>query len=131
MPQDRPLQGRRILIAEDSAIQALDLKTLLEQAGAEVFGPAKTVAEVFALANPAAFDCAVLDVILRKERVLPAAQALKERGVAIVFCTGSADLGDLSAEWPNAGVLSKPVSSERLLEAVRAACEGGAVLRTE
>lgn len=124
MPQDRPLQGQRILIAEDSAIQALDLKTILEHAGAEVFGPAKTVAEVFALASPIAIDCAVLDVILRKERVLPAAQALKERGIAIVFCTGSAELGGLSGEWPDAEVLSKPVSSQRLLEAVRAACEG-------
>jgi AmiR/NasT family two-component response regulator len=51
MARDHPLRGVRILVAEDNALQALDLMALLKEAGAEIIGPAKTVAEVLALAE--------------------------------------------------------------------------------
>jgi len=104
------LIGARILVAEDNAVLAFDLMTLLRDAGADVVGPAKTVADVLALAGTAAPSCAVLDVYLRGEPVFPAAKALKERGVRLVFYTGAADLDGLRREWPDARIISKSLS---------------------
>src|SRR5208337_2524105 len=95
MPQKEPLRGTRVLIAEDNAIQALDVKILLEDAGAEVVGPARTAAEVLSLAESPSLNCSVLDVSLRREPVFPAAQVLQERDIAIIFYTGSGDLDNL------------------------------------
>jgi len=121
--QDRPLEGVRILIAEDSAIQALDLKALLENGGAEVIGPAKTVAKALALASSAPITCAILDVMLGKERVSPVAGMLARRGIGFVFYTGGAGLDELRREWPKAQVVTKPAPFEALLKAVQAACQ--------
>ncbi len=117
MAQDRPLIGMR-LVAEDNALLAFDLMTLLRDAGAEIVGPAKTVADVLALAETAALSCAVFDVYLRREPVFPAAKALKERGVRLVFYTGTADLDGLRREWPDARIISKPASPELLLKTI-------------
>jgi DNA-binding response OmpR family regulator len=122
LAQNRALEGARILVAEDSALQARDLKILLEEAGAKVVGPAKTVAEVFALSGSARITCAVLDVMLGQEPVFQAARIFAGRGVAIIFHTGNAGLQELGRDWPNARVVSKPAPFERLLEAVEAAC---------
>jgi len=122
MANERPLRGARILLAEDNAVQAFDLKALLEGAGAEIVGPARTVAEVLALAASASLTCAVLDVILRREQVFPAVQMLRQRGAAIIFYTGSSDAHSLGREWPAAHIIMKPASAELLIEAVRSAC---------
>ncbi len=123
MPLKQPLLGTRVLIAEDNAIQAYDLKRSLEDAGAEVVGPARTVAEVLALARPPALTCAVLDVILGRNPVFPAAKALQERGINIIFHTGSNDVQALIRGWPEAHIVTKPASSELLMQAVCEACK--------
>ncbi|MGO9475038.1 MAG: response regulator [Rhodomicrobium sp.] len=117
-----PLKGARILVAEDDAIQAFGLMTLLQAAGADVLGPARTPAQALALAAAQALTCAVLDVNLRSETSFPAARLLQERRIGIVFYTGYDGLDALRRDWPGAQVLSKPASPELLLQAVRAAC---------
>lgn len=47
------LAATRILVAEDDPIQALELNLLLENAGAEVIGPAETAGGALALAKAA------------------------------------------------------------------------------
>lgn len=121
MPKYTPLAGARILIAEDNAIQALDLKLLLENAGAEVIGPAKTVADVLALIKTPGLTCAVLDVVLRREYVFPAARVLSKQGTAIVFYTGTF-LESIRRDWPAVQVVAKPAPPELVLEAIRDAC---------
>jgi CheY-like chemotaxis protein len=116
MPKHKPLAGARILVAEDNAIQALDLKLLLENAGAEVIGPAKTVAEVLALVRTPNLTCAVLDVVLRHEYVFPAARVLSKQGTAIIFYTGTF-LESIRRDWPAAQVVAKPAPPELLLRA--------------
>ncbi len=123
LAQQQPLKGAHILLAEDNAIQAFDLKGLLEDAGAEVVGPARTVAEVLALAGSPSLTCAVLDVMLRREPVFAAARMLKERGVPIVFYTGSSDVHTLGWGWPDAHIIMKPASSELLIQAIGSANE--------
>lgn len=122
MSRDRPLKGSKILVAEDSAIQALDLKMSLQDAGAEVVGPARSAPEALALAESASLTCAILDVVLRHEPVFRAAELLKSRGIKIVFHTGSSDIQALKRDWPEALIVTKPTPPELLLKAVYAAC---------
>ena len=122
MPEGKSLRGSRILIAEDSAIQALDLKILLEDAGAEVVGPASSAKEAVALAGTASLTCAILDVVLRCEPVFRAAEVLNSNGIKIIFHTGSSDVQALRRDWPEAQIITKPAPADLLLQAVRTAC---------
>jgi DNA-binding response OmpR family regulator len=118
---DRPLQGARILVAEDDAILAFDLGITLQRAGAQVLGPTLTLAHTLAMAQTVTLSAAVLDVSLRHEEVFPAARELKARGVGIVFYTGYAAVDELTRDWPDAQVLTKPTPARILVEAVRRA----------
>jgi DNA-binding response OmpR family regulator len=119
-----PLRGARILVAEDDAILAFDIMDLLRKAGAEVLGPAATLADALALAGLAALSCAVLDVNLRHELVFPAAQRLKECGVPIIFHTSHSEPERLRQDWPGAVVLTKPAPHKLLIRAVCEAFRG-------
>ena len=79
------------------------------------------MADATALARTAPLTCAVLDVNLGCELVFPAAHVLRERGINTIFCTGY-DVHVLQQDWPDAEVLSKPVSPQRLISAIRTAC---------
>ncbi len=116
---DRPLQGTRILIAEDDAILAFDLGITLQKAGAKILGPTLTLAHTLSLAQTTSMSAAVLDVSLRDEDVFPAAHELKERGIGIVFYTGYAAVEQLRRDWPDAQVLTKPTPARILVESVR------------
>jgi DNA-binding response OmpR family regulator len=115
---DQPLQGARILIAEDDAILAFDLGMVLQKAGAKILGPTLTLSHTLSLAQSTSMSAAVLDVSLRNEEVFPAARELKGRGVGIVFYTGYAAVDQLRRDWPEAQVLTKPTPARVLVEAV-------------
>jgi ActR/RegA family two-component response regulator len=115
---EHPLQGARVLIAEDDAILAFDLGITLQKAGAKILGPALTLAHALSLAQTSPMSAAVLDVSLRDEEVFPAAEALRDRGVGIVFYTGYASVDSLRREWPHAQVLTKPTPARLLIQAV-------------
>ena len=123
---DLPLQGVRILVAEDDAILAVNLGIIFQRAGAEIFGPALTLPHTLALAQAAPINAAVLDITLRDEDVFPAAHVLKGRGIGIVFYTGYAAVGQLRREWPQSQVLAKPAPERLLVEAVLQALVSGA-----
>lgn len=121
-----PLQGARILVAEDDAILAVDLGIILQRAGAQIVGPALTLAHTMALARTAPLSAAVLDVSLRDEEIFPAAEVLKRRGAGIVFYTGYAAVEQLRRDWPQSQVLTKPAPARLLIEAVRLVLVSGA-----
>ncbi len=122
---DQPLQGTRILVAEDDAILAFDLGITLQKAGAKILGPTLTLAHTLSLAQTATMCAAVLDVSLRDEDVFPAALELKGRGVGIVFYTGYAAVEQLRRDWPDAQVLTKPTPARVLVELVRRVLRSG------
>src|SRR5438270_8852311 len=84
------LKGRRVLVVEDEYLIAADIAASLEALGAEVAGPAASVAEAltFLERDGDRLDGAVLDVNLGKERVYPLADVLRSRGIPFVFTTG-------------------------------------------
>jgi CheY-like chemotaxis protein len=81
-------RGVRVLIVEDEYFLAQDLADWFQSLGAEVLGPAGTVAQALTLARGAGIDGAILDVNLRGERVYPVADLLMQRRIAFVFASG-------------------------------------------
>lgn len=111
-----PLDGKRVLITEDEFAIALDLARELEQAGAEVVGPARTVNDALAIIDEADLDGAIVDVLLRSGSFFQVADALEDRGIPFVFCTGFITAGQVPPR--HAGV---PLLEKRLRPAPSAA----------
>ncbi len=104
------LRHARILLVEDDFIVAFDMQTMLEEQGAEVIGPAASVAQARALLNGANPNIAVLDVNLNGELVFPLTEDLQQRGIPFVFATAYADDERLyPAHAKQAPRLAKPV----------------------
>ena len=99
------IAGKRILVVEDEFIVAAMIGDILKDEGAEVVGPAGTLAEGLALAQQQGLDGAVLDWNLGGEPGAPIAQALQSRGVPFVIATG---YGAVQDEFAGVLVLSKP-----------------------
>ncbi|HEY0629712.1 MAG TPA: response regulator [Sphingomicrobium sp.] len=84
-----PLKGRKILIVEDEYLIADDLAQLLQDAGAEVVGPAASLPQAMRLASDTEeIDAAALDINLRGVEVFPLADELAGRAVPMLFLTG-------------------------------------------
>ncbi len=98
--ETQPLRGARILVAEDNAVLAFDMISLLRQAGALVLGPAMTLKHAVELVKAESPTCGVLDVALRDGPVYPAAEVLREQGAGIVFYTGHGDPECIKSEYP-------------------------------
>jgi CheY-like chemotaxis protein len=117
-----PLDGTRVLVAEDIAILAYDLVDILRSAGVIVLGPTATVKQALTLLDSSEPHCGVLDVDLRDGCVFAAAEEMRARGLGIVFYTGYFDTEGLKREWPEALILTKPASARLLIKAVSVAC---------
>ncbi len=110
--------GRRILVAEDEYMIADEIVTELAAAGAEVVGPAPTVAAALSLVEAAgSLDAAVLDVNLNGEMIWPVLDALTARGVPILLATGY-DAGVAPAAHAHLPRCEKPVDARDLLRAL-------------
>ena len=111
-----PSDDKRILLVEDEELVALELSTELTRLGWAIVGPAATLQEAEALLSKD-FDAAVLDVNLRGRLVYPLAQALAERHVPFLFCTGY-EMADPEGRFPNAPVIRKPAHPAAVSEAL-------------
>ena len=117
-----PLQGTKVLVAEDDPILAFDIMRELMKAGADVVGPALSLARALELAEQENLSCGVLDVRLRDGLVFAAAEVLRKKGVGIVFYTGQVDIEELKRDWPASKVLRKPAPSSEITKAVVDMC---------
>ena len=108
MTAARALAGRRILVVDDEPLVALLIEDLLEDAGAEVVGPASSVAGALGLIESKAPDGALLDVNLEGELVYPVARVLSQLGVPFAFVTGYGLLG-VDPAFRSVTVLAKPL----------------------
>jgi two-component SAPR family response regulator len=110
--------AQRVLVVEDEPLIALELESCLEDLGFEVSGRCATLAEAYALADPAP-DLAILDVDLAGQTTFALGAGLKEAGAQVIFCTGYAGI-DLPAELAGAPVLVKPVTRDALARVIEA-----------
>ena len=113
------LRGRRLLVVEDDYGIANDMARFLDDAGAEVVGPAGTVEDALELveSEATALDAAALDINLHGERVYPVADALAARGVPFVFATGY-DAQVIPEAYAGVPRLEKPVDRAQLARAL-------------
>ena len=118
------LDGKRVLLVEDEALVAMLLETIIEDMGASPVGAFATIEEALAaVEGEGPFDVALLDVNLAGREVFPVAEALKARGVPVVFSTGYGE-GGLSEDWRGSQVLQKPFTEQAVREALEAVLAG-------
>lgn len=114
------LAGIRLLIVEDNFNIAVGMARLFKGQGAEIVGPAATVPDALALiANLERIDGAVLDINLRGMLVYPVVDALRSKGVPMVFMTGY-DKETISPDYRDIPSLRKPVTIEHVIDAIGA-----------
>lgn len=115
------LEGRRVLVVEDETMIAMLVEDMLGDLGCVVVGPAHALESALALAeDDEGMDAALLDLNLGGQPVFPLADALRARGVPLIFCTGygQAGLRDVDA---GATVLQKPFRITDLARALEEA----------
>src|SRR4051794_10132196 len=108
------LKGARILLVEDSWHVGNAIKRLLCALGADVAGPAATIADAERLMASCKPDVAIVDIHLRDgERSYPLLDRLQKEGIPAIVITGYTEVslqpGKVEA------ILQKPVSVERFL----------------
>ena len=109
------LDGCRLLVVEDEALVALELIAVLEDAGATVCGPARTVEEALDMIEAEAFDAALLDGNLHGKPVDALAAALTRRGIRFAFVSGYGR-ESLPAAFAHAPIIAKPFTPHQLVE---------------
>lgn len=117
----KPLDGLRILLAQDGPLLLLDTHNMLTEAGAEVVGPATSVQSAIFLTMSGGIDCGVLDVKLKDGDIDPVADLLYQQEKGLIFVAGSAN-SRLFQNWPLAIILPKPTIGKTLIQAVMIAC---------
>ena len=114
------LAGYRVLVVEDEALIAEDIRELLSEAEGVTIGPAATVREARLLIKQGPpVDAALLDVNLGDGVVTPILEALSARGIPTVVYTGGAIPEDVRHRHPDLIALSKPVLPARLIGELR------------
>ena len=120
------LKGLRVLVVEDSWHVANALKSLLQELGVDVAGPAATLQDAERLLEarepPAAIQAAIVDINLKGEMAYGLIDTLHARGVLVVVISGYAV--PQVAQSKVAAVLQKPFSAKSLLAVLRQAAAG-------
>jgi len=86
----KALSDLRVLVVEDVFLTAFRLKTIVEQFGCNVVGPAPSVDDALYLIENIGCDAALLDINLGDESVEPVARRLLALDIPFVFVTGYA-----------------------------------------
>jgi len=119
-PEAEPsdLSGLCVLVVEDSWSVSAGLKMLLEAWGAEVIGPAASVADAVHMMSLRTPDVALVDMSLRRgERSDGLIDELYGRGIRVVVISGYAEVP--LAPGKVAAFLQKPIKHELLLASLR------------
>jgi DNA-binding response OmpR family regulator len=112
--------GCSVLIVEDEALLALDLRQSFEAVGAYVF-TATQFAQSLTLAEHPDLALAVLDYRIADETSVTVGRRLEARGIPFLFYSA---YDDMLAHWPDAVLLNKPTPSPILIEKVAALLRG-------
>ncbi|MCB5176589.1 MULTISPECIES: response regulator [Microvirga] len=122
------LSGCRVLVLEDEAVTAEDIRQLLVEAEGVPVGPVGSLSEAKKLLKDGTpLDAALLDVNLSDGPVTPVLEALSARGIPTLVYTGGAVPDDVRQRHPDLIALSKPVPPAKLIGELRRLL-GGATL---
>ena len=111
------LRGLRVLVVEDSWHVAHALKSLLEELGMVVAGPAASLGDAERLLAARDPEVAIVDINLKGEMAYGLIDRLHGRGVRVVVISGYAV--PQIAQGKVAAILQKPFSAKSLLAILR------------
>lgn len=109
---------KRVLVVEDSFLEAEDVCGILADLGMEAVGPATTVATALMLIQVGDVDAALLDIGLDRETVFPVCAPLAERRIPFAFVTGTVNA--LPETLNGIPLILKPVRRTDILRIVTA-----------
>jgi CheY-like chemotaxis protein len=115
-PSPDDIRGRRILIAEDEAMIALDLESVLQDLGCEVIGPVADVEDLVQQCEAHHPDGALLDINLRGKQVFAVLPRLIQQGVPVIITSGYDDVTLIPQDFRALPRLSKPFNQAALRE---------------
>lgn len=113
------LDGRRILVVEDSPVVADDSADILRDLGCTVVGPAGTMASALQLAEEEDVDAAIVDINIRGGKSYAVLKILEERKIPFLLTSGYADW-TMPEEWLERPRLLKPYTANMLRESLAA-----------
>src|SRR5688572_3078139 len=111
------MAATRILVVEDEFLIALDIASVLEQAGLVVVGPSATVADALEELGRGEVHGALLDASLPGQPVSGIADALKAKGIPFAFVTGYGR-EQLPSAYREMPLIRKPFTGADLLAAI-------------
>jgi DNA-binding NtrC family response regulator len=88
---DESLANRRILLAEDEGLIALDVESMLQTFGCEVVGPLSELEDILLAIQAQPLDGALLDVNLRGRQVFDILPEFISRNIPVVLTSGYDD----------------------------------------
>jgi CheY-like chemotaxis protein len=112
-----PSVGGRILVVEDSYLQAELIVNCLRDWGLETLGPTARLREACKLAQEHAMAGAVLDVKLEDGLCFPVCTILKAGKIPFVFLTGY-ELSTIPLRFRAAPMVGKPFADDELRAAL-------------
>jgi response regulator of citrate/malate metabolism len=107
------LNGKRVLIIEDSPVVGPFTAGLLEELGCVAVGPSPNMADARKLIDAEKVDAALLDIHIRGERVFPLCETLVGNGVPFVLTSGYADW-NIPEKWRDRPRLRKPFTLDQV-----------------
>jgi CheY-like chemotaxis protein len=114
------LSGSRVLVVEDEAITAEEIRLLLVEAEGVPVGPVASLSEARRLLKEGTpVDAALLDVNVSDGTITPVLEALSARGIPALVYTGGSLPADVRQRHPDLIALSKPVAPARLIAELR------------
>ena len=110
----------RVLVVEDDAMISMLIEDMLLDLGVEVVGPVSKLEQALHLAREAEIEGAVLDINVAGELTYSVADALKARGIPVVFATGYG-ASALPERFRGTPILHKPFDQQTFRKALRTA----------
>lgn len=107
----------RVLVVEDEVLVGMLVEDMLRELDCEVAALSCTLADALDKARTLGFDVAVLDINLNGQPSFPVAEAVRARGLPLLFATGYGRK-ILGPAWPEAPVLQKPFGRDELRRAL-------------
>lgn len=115
---DRMLQGRDVLLVEDSLIIALDAEDIITRLGAETVTTAATVDGALDAIEQNRPAVAMLDINLGDRNSFAIADRLLALGIPFIFATGYGEQAKLPTDHRDRMVVQKPYTLENVARAM-------------
>ena len=103
-----------IMLVEDEPLIAMMLEDMISGIGHSIVGPFSRISDALASLETTKLSGAVLDLNLNGELTYPLADALRERGVPLIFISGY-DSAAVDARYSSVPLLRKPFDKKSLV----------------